>query len=83
MNDIEPHVVWWGLRKGALGIISYTKQHYTLDGEVTLCGRRILVGGNITFFPLTDDDPNQVTCKTCVARLLKSSAMMRNNDNDQ
>lgn len=65
----EPHVVWWGLWKGALGIKHYSKKHFTENADFTLCGRNIPVGGKVTFFPKTDDDPAQTTCTICRAAL--------------
>ena len=65
MSGDSPHVVWWGLWKGALGVIHYSKKHFTENSVFTLCGRSIPIGGNIAFFPKTDDDPTQVTCIIC------------------
>ena len=64
-NETEPHTVWWGLWVGAMGVVHYTKKHYTENADFTLCGRSIPIGGEVTFFPKTDDDPEQVTCRTC------------------
>ena len=59
----------------------FTRWHWTLDANITLCGRLIIIGrDNVPLFPETDDLSDVVDCKICRRRLtlLQADAAINN-----
>ncbi len=60
----EPHAVRWLVRESGL-LEVFTKWHWTENANRTLCGRIIVVGGEVAFLPETDERQEIVDCQIC------------------
>ena len=61
----DPHAVRWATSKGMFDY-NWTKWHYTVDSNKTLCGRIIrLANEKGTFLPETNMCEDIVDCKYC------------------
>ncbi len=64
----SPHAVRWARRtiKSQMNLLDYTRWHWTIDANQTLCGRPItLANPGGTFLPETDGCETAVTCSRC------------------
>lgn len=71
MNE---HAVRWPIRyiRRSLNTIQWTKWHWTLDGNFTMCDRPItLLPDNCPVMPESSDDISKVDCKLCKTALRK------------
>lgn len=71
MRDYEAHAVRWvKCEIKSRFETKHTRWHWTKNGQQTLCGRYILVGGEgKAFLPETDDFKEIVDCKICVKKI--------------
>lgn len=67
----EPHAVRWS-RREVRHELEYSKWHWTLDAQQTLCRIPIPLGLAGTFLPDTDDEIERIDCRKCLRILGKS-----------
>lgn len=74
----EQYAVRWAIRPlKRMWSICWTKWHWTLNGDFTLCGRPIVIGReDVPMLPECDDRQERIDCVVCKKRLARRSAKL-------